>query len=272
MPPRLLFREDALSRDELVVARKFFPDVTRFRTDCRDNLVVGRYSVLPFYDDLQCELVRNGSQLINSPPQHEWIAGFHYYHDLVAAEIDTPRSWTQDEFVRDVAATGPFVVKGATNSRKHQWRTKMYAETRADAIRVAWELRNDGLIETQPIIYREYVPLVQLEESVTGLPFAHEWRLFFLGKHLLCYGFYWSEAECADRVAALPMAAYHLAHRAAHTAAKHVNFFVVDIAEKATGGWTVIELNDGQMSGLSMCSPYDLYKGLATHLPTFQPV
>jgi hypothetical protein len=41
-----------------------------------------------------------------------------------------------------------------------------------------------------------------------------------------------------------------------------VNFFVVDVAKKATGGWVVIEMNDGSQSGLSDNDPHVLYKGL----------
>jgi len=44
---------------------------------------------------------------------------------------------------------------------------------------------------------------------------------------------------------------------------KGIPFFVVDVAETVSGGWTVIEINDGQMSGLSMIDPVAFYQSLS---------
>jgi hypothetical protein len=42
----------------------------------------------------------------------------------------------------------------------------------------------------------------------------------------------------------------------------HANFYVVDVAQTEKGDWIVIELNDGQQSGLSDNSPVALYRWL----------
>jgi len=42
----------------------------------------------------------------------------------------------------------------------------------------------------------------------------------------------------------------------------HVNFYVLDIAQTAFGNWILIEINDGQMSGLSENDPDRLYYNL----------
>lgn len=36
----------------------------------------------------------------------------------------------------------------------------------------------------------------------------------------------------------------------------------MDIAQKEDGGWVVVELNDGSMSGLSCIDPDELYNNL----------
>lgn len=41
-----------------------------------------------------------------------------------------------------------------------------------------------------------------------------------------------------------------------------VPFYVVDVAKTDEGNWIVIELNDGQMSGLSANPPKIFYKNL----------
>jgi len=45
-----------------------------------------------------------------------------------------------------------------------------------------------------------------------------------------------------------------------------VRFFVIDVARTAEGKWIVVELNDGQQSGLSAIKPDDLYKNLKDSL------
>ena len=57
--------------------------------------------------------------------------------------------------------------------------------------------------------------------------------------------------------------AFELAEEVALRASNHVNFFAVDVAERASGGWTLIEINDGQMAGLSCIEPFGFYKSLS---------
>jgi len=62
----ILFRRDQSNEDEYDAAKEIFGDrCTRFRTQISPNSkVFGRYSVLPYYKDLEEELQRNGSKLI----------------------------------------------------------------------------------------------------------------------------------------------------------------------------------------------------------------
>jgi hypothetical protein len=41
---------------------------------------------------------------------------------------------------------------------------------------------------------------------------------------------------------------------------------VLDVAEKENGEFVLIEINDGQMSGLSCCNPEELYLNLKKQL------
>lgn len=266
MEPIILFRKSRETDEEEKVARQYFPETTNSRVDCHNSLVIGRYSCLPFYRELEVDLLLNGCRLINSFTQHSWIANFDYYFDL-KNEVDTPESWTQDNFW--TAPEGKFVVKGATNSRKHAWKTSMFAENKKEAIRIAHELQQDSLIGNQRIIFRRYVPLKIYETGICGMPFANEWRCFFLGKELLTVGYYWSVAEDSTiENALLTGTALDFAKKTAKLASEYTNFFVLDIAEKADGGWTLIEINDAQQSGLSENNPHTLYKKLKNNLKT----
>ncbi len=106
MEPQLLFRVDADNEAELEAARRHWP-VELDRTRCRGGLVVGRYSVLPFYDALEDDLAERGCRLVNTYAQHRWIADFDYYP---AFRDVTPESWSEEEFAS--VPDGPFVLKG----------------------------------------------------------------------------------------------------------------------------------------------------------------
>jgi hypothetical protein len=254
--PVVLFRNSREFEDEWHVCRKYFPTVEQ-RTACRDQLVIARYSALPYYRELEIDLQNLGCRLINSYAEHSWIANFDYYQDL--AEF-TPESWDDYTF-QYCDYPGPFVIKGRTNSRKFEWNRLMFAPTRKDAIRISAELAGDGLIGPQGVIYRKYIPLRTFEVGLNGLPFTNEFRFFFFREQCLSYGYYWSSADDVS-LGQLDPLAFELAHKVAKIAAEHVPFFVLDLAETEEGNWILIEVNDGQQSGLSENDPELLYSHL----------
>lgn len=262
----LLFRVDKNSEDELEIAKKYFSQIYTSRARIPSNhLVIGRYSCLPFYRELEEDLLFHNSRLINSFEQHIWIAHFDYYQEL---KEFTPRSWDDTNFYT-CQHPGPFVVKGRTNSKKQKWNQLMFAPTKLDASKLASKLMDDMAIVEQGIIYREYIPLVKFEEGLHGLPFTNEWRFFFLGDKLISYGYYWSGYEFAEEMQ-ISQEGIEFAQQVANIAKDYVNFFVVDIAEKESGGWILIELNDGQSSGLSEILPDNLYANLSKYIVDFK--
>lgn len=262
--PIILFRGDFGddARAELTLAQAHMP-VTESRVGLDERLVIGRYSVLPFYQELERDLEAQGSTLANTTRQHRFVADFHWYDVLKDL---TPRTWF--DLVSLPKDGGPFVVKGLTNSRKFEWKQRMFAPTYADVLRITTELGQDGLIGPQGLVYREFVPLKVLEVGLNDLPFANEWRFFFWGTDLLAHGFYWTATEKRAPISDLGI---WTAKEAAKRIAPHVNFFVVDVAETADGRWIVIEVNDGQMSGLSDCDADELYENLAIALGVVEP-
>lgn len=258
MKAKVLFRASLSEENEKNEVEEYF-EVVESRVGLSDTLVVARYSCLPFYKELEDDLFLQGSRLINSHKQHKYIADFEYYYDL---EEMTPRTWFR--LIDSMGYGGPYVIKGRTNSRKHLWNSHMYAETYQDAVSVMIKLNSDSLLASQDLVFREYVPLREFTKGINGLPVTNEWRCFFLGEALLSHGFYWSDyAEYAEE---LSESGLDFARKAASIISKSANFFVIDIAERADGEWTVIEVNDGQMSGLSLNPPETLYSNLKKEL------
>ena len=266
MKPIVLFRKstEMLMQDDIdneFNACSKFLTTHEFRSDIPSgSLVIGRYSVLPYYQELEKELINKNCKLVNSYEQHRYIADIrNYYADL--ADF-TPQTWTQ---WGDLPDDMSFVVKGVTNSRKHQWNTHMFAKSNKDVVNVVKNLMNDTLICSQGIVVREFVPLRKIEEGINGMPMSYEWRFFFYKERMLCHGFYWSCAEDAEKID-IPTKVIDFAQEIAYIVSRKTNFFVLDIAIEENGDPILIEVNDGQMSGLSMCNPNELYENLSKRL------
>lgn len=255
MKPVILFRGSIAEESEIQEAHKHFPVVTQRAKVPPGSLVVGRYSVLPFYKELEEDLKVGGSRLINSYSQHLWIADLkEWYEDF---KDITPKTWTT---LSEIPDTGPFVLKGQTNSKKFNWNTHMFAKDKKEAIQVYSRLMDDGLISQQNVYIREYVPLKKLAEGLNGLQISEEYRFFILDGQVVSNGFYWSSH--IDDLTVVPDPAsvpQEFLDKIIQKIGKNARFVVVDIAHKADDTWTVVELNDGQNSGLSENDPGVLY-------------
>lgn len=255
MTPVLLFRKDITTEEEFDVAKKYFP-VYEYRSEVpAESLVIGRYSTLPFYKELEVDLLNNNSKLINSFQQYNWIANFEWYEALRDYTFQT---WFRAQDLPDDGTK--FVVKGRTNSRKHEWNRLMFAENKQRAIEIMLALNEDSLIAPQGVVFRKYEPLVTYEIGNNGLPFTNEFRFYFYKGSVVSYGYYWTMAQNIERK--LSDKGLQFACEIGKIVAEYSNFYVIDIAEKASGGWVVVEINDAQMGGLSEIKPDDFYSTL----------
>jgi len=269
----LLFRNDANTDQEFETARWVMGgNVFQLRSSIPDNsIVIGRYSVLPFYKELEEDLLTKGSRLINTHAQHKYIADMEYYQDV---KDFTFKTWFDTHEMMSDPYNGPVVVKGKINSRKHEWDEKMFAEDKIKACVLGSALHCDDLLAPQGIIYRQYVPLETFEIGIHGLRFTNEWRFFFLGNTCVGSGYYWSNAsnESLEKAMSFRMDKAwekfeEFTQGIADIVSKKANFFVLDIAMTESGEPILVEINDGQMSGLSMVHAKRLYSEIKWHLP-----
>lgn len=261
--PIILLRDsDIVSPEEKEAMNRHFKVVESRMEIPKGSLVIGRYSVLPFYEEQERDIKLAGSQLINSYKEHRYIADLmNWYDDL---EAFTPKTWRRLE---DVDEDGPYVLKGATNSRKFQWDTHMFAKDKRQAAEIYCELCNDSLIGSQDIYIRKYIPLKTYMTGLHNLPITDEWRVFVYKGKMLSYGYYWStHVEDLTFVPYLPDAGLDLVDSIMTKVEDRCPFYVMDIARTQDNNWILIELNDGQMSGLSENDPKQLYKNLAYNL------
>lgn len=258
--PVVLFRKSLGEEGEFEECKRHFLTCENRTFVPYGSLVMPRYSCLPYYQELEIDLENRGCTLINSYKQHKWIANFEWYSVL---KEYTPETWFDDDFYR-CNYSGPFVIKGKTNSKKFQWNTKMFARTKRDAVNVAGELMQDSMIGSQGIVYRKYVPLETFEIGINDLPFTNEWRFFCYKDKILSSGYYWSIAENVDILCDNKM--LDKAYKIIDIVKDYVNFYVLDLAKTIDGDYILIEINDASMSGLSCNLPSVLYSNLKKEL------
>jgi hypothetical protein len=262
MTPIILFRKGYDDPDEAAVAAKYLPVVELRSAVPTGSLVIGRYSVLPFYRELEQDVAAVGGALINTYRQHRYIADMgNWYRDLQGI---TPETWNHIDAVPDHA--WPCVLKGETNSKKWQWDAAMFAKDRNAGFAVMARLQQDSVLCDQTIYFRTFVPLrgVGIDRVVAGPPVSREYRFFVCDGRVLCGGYYWA---CFDRddIDPYPDAGDVPAAFVAEVIERvgaNARFYVVDVAQTEAGDWIVVELNDGQMSGLSDCDADELYRNL----------
>lgn len=140
----------------------------------------------------------------------------------------------------------------------------MFCKTKADVPIIAASLYQDSMIRDQGFCVREYIPLKQFDVGINGLPITNEWRVFCYKDQIIIGDYYWLNYPEYKPYnwEQLPTQAFHLLNTVMSIVSQKTNFYVVDIAETNSGEWIVIELNDAQMSGLSMIDPQKFYDRL----------
>lgn len=229
----------------------------------KGDLVIARYSCWPFYNEYVNEIEYLGGSPINTVAQHNYICDVqNWVTDL--KEL-TPLTWRKIEDIPS-EESGPFVLKGGTNSRKGLWKTHMWAKNKEEAIKVYFNLLNDSLIGQQPIYIRKFMPLYTYYHDVVGMPVTKEFRFFICDQNIISGAFYWSSH--VDEISDIPSISEvsdSFLKEAIGRIAKNPNaprFYVLDIGIKTNGEPIVIELNEGQQSGVSENDPFVLYRNL----------
>jgi len=266
MRPVIFYREFDISEftGELEAAQEHFRCVPqRTQLECGD-LAICRYSALPFYKELEQDLNIIGASMINSYKQHRYIADLqNWYFDLIEF---TPKTWFEAAQV-PMNEPGSFVLKGETNSKKFQWRTHMFAETREDIVGVMVNLMNDGLVGQQNIYVRRFVELKTYMIGPQDMPITDEYRFFICDGNILSGAYYWSShvGDFEDLGISVPDVSNvpnEFLEKVIERVGDSARFWVLDVGQTKDGEWIVIELNDGQMSGLSENNPTVMYSNL----------
>lgn len=201
------------------------------------------------YAALHEAALRSGRVLVNSPQQYEH--GHYLPRSYPLIDEHSPRTvWSESTELPDLESFGAraVVLKDFVKSEKHAWLDACFipdASDRSNVTRVVGNfLALRGAELNGGLVFREFVALEQVGvHPKSGMPLGRELRQFFFdGRPVLRFN-YWDEVAYAFDDA-LPSWVGEVASRI------QSRFFSMDLARTAVGEWLIVELGDGQVSGL----------------------
>jgi hypothetical protein len=221
------------------------------------------------YKKLYYELLLKNYKLINDPIEYQ---NCHYLPDsLKFIENYTPKTIYQkiknSDCINNLIEKSkifegkPVIVKDYVKSEKHYWDTACFVENSNDTVKLFETINNlidlRGEFLNEGIVIREYIELSGLKNhSKSKMPLSEEYRLFFYKNKLLYIFEYWEEAKYNNKT---------LDTGKFENIAKGIksNFFTMDIAKEKNNEFIIIELGDGQVSGIDKNIDIEnLYKNL----------
>lgn len=213
------------------------------------------------YTLLYEKLKEKNIQLLTSPIEY---ANIHYFPNVYPLiEQYTPRTtWISKEQMYDkqlildqAAAFGDsaIIVKDYVKSRKHEWDTACYVpnaydkEKVLDTVQNVISLQGEGL--NGGIMFRQFIKLESIGiHEKSGMPLSKEFRIFYYKQQPVLIENYWENIQVEQDQ--IPISFFN-------EVAKRIPspFFTMDIARTVEKEWIIIEVGDGQVSGLPS---YDL--------------
>lgn len=224
--------------------------------------VVARVGPIAAYETCYEELQQHDIRLIHTPEEHNRCSLISHWYPLL--KQFTPRTVVYDELPAASQVESefgwPVFVKGERQTSKHKASTSIIrSAAQFETLLGIW--KTDPILHWQKMVCREFVPLEQIDETVSDrIPSSVEFRLFYWKNKCAGWGRYWYEGIIYDLPETAQNEVFALADRVA--AKIDVTFLVVDVAYTANGEWIVIEVNDGQESGFAGADPRIVWEAI----------
>lgn len=220
------------------------------------------------YRKLYDELEKRGIILINSPEDYEYCHLLpEWYEDFKEQTVFSV--WTTGNSMSDVMQIskmleGSYIVKDYVKSRKHEWYDACYIENICDKEKLEKVVNNFILRQGESlvggVVLRKFVELKQTGyHEQSGMPLSEEYRIFVYAGKVLTIDDYWMKKTNIG----LAEEEYQWITDIA-TKIKS-NFATIDVARKTDGSLIIMELGDGQVSGLQQLRPNLFYEVLRNY-------
>ncbi|URZ04287.1 hypothetical protein CLAUR_043760 [Clostridium felsineum] len=215
------------------------------------------------YEYLYNSLADKNYYLINSPDEYlnaHYLPNWYKYLENLTSKTIWSKDIPSKEEIVDMLKyfnEEPIIVKYYVKSRKHEWYKSCYiknSKERENAIQVIDNfIKGQGEDINQGIVLRKFVDLESVGfHEKSGMPISNELRLFIFNYKVVCTIGYWDGKNVDEYPEFVNQILYELKNIKS-------SFFTVDIAKKSNGEWIIMELGDGQVSGLQEYNIKDFY-------------
>lgn len=214
------------------------------------------------YKEFYSLLEERGIVLINTPEEYDryhMLPG--WYHDF---ENETPESvWTESGDIGEAAEIakdldgGAYIVKDYVKSRKHEWYDACYipnirnSENFNKVVGNFIERQEDDLVGG--VVLRKYINLKKAGyHEQSGMPLSEEYRVLVFADRIISIDNYWKDAD-------IRISGQEKEWISGLVSRIRSNFVTIDLARKEHGALIVMELGDGQVSGLQQLDAEEFY-------------
>ncbi len=209
------------------------------------------------YGKLYNSLITKGQKLINSPAQYKHCHYLPQWIDLFPG-LTPDSAWIEEDKLdgsMDLIMSKiqsleclSCIVKDYVKSEKHKWKEACFIPDTSDRKHIEQvvnrfrQLRGNNL--EGGLVFRKFEQFKSLvSHSKSNMPLTKEYRLFVLDGKIIYWVNYWEEGNYNEEEPPVAFFA-ELATRAKS------RFFSMDIAQTTDGKWLVVELGDGQVTGI----------------------
>lgn len=214
------------------------------------------------YENFYNLLLERGIQLINTPKEY---AKYHllpgWYKDF---ESSTPFSiWGESKNIEDAlrltdGLEGAFIIKDYVKSRKHEWYDACFIKDIRDKENTERVINN--FINRQSsnleggVVLRKFESLKSIgNHKDSGMPISEEYRIFVFKGEILIADNYWNDSGELN----ITEDEYTLIESIISEIES--SFITIDLARKTDGNLIIMEMGDGQVSGLQQMDEYEFY-------------
>ena len=217
---------------------------------------------LNMYENFYNLLFERGIQLINTPKEY---AKYHllpgWYKDF---ESSTPFSiWSESKNIEDAlrltdGLEGAFIIKDYVKSRKHEWYDACFIKDIRDKENTERVINNfinrqDSNLEGG-VVLRKFESLKSIgNHKDSGMPISEEYRIFVFKGEVLIADNYWNDSGEVN----ITEDEYTLIESIISKIES--SFITIDLARKTDGNLIIMEMGDGQVSGLQQMDEYEFY-------------
>jgi len=214
------------------------------------------------YKRLYDLLLEQNIMLVNTPEEYEryhTLPGWYKdFEDKTAYSVWTNGTEADILIQKSRLMTKSCIVKDFVKSRKHEWESACFipdirdTDRATNVIKTFVSRQGDSL--TGGLVLREYLHLKKIgTHEKSGMPLSEEYRVFVLGGSVLTIDGYWNHEEKLN----LSEDEYRWIEEIASEIKS--SFVTIDLARKEDGKLVVMELGDGQVSGLQEISAKEFY-------------